>query len=177
MLDRDGTIIEDRDYPGDADAVTLLPGAAEAIRLLAARGIPAVVITNQSGIARGLITLEQYRAVRLRTEALLAEQGAYLLDRFACPHHPDFTGPCGCRKPGLELYQRAAALHRLDLGRCLFAGDRARDVLPARDFGGVGVLVESPTTSDADRAAAREIGASLAPSLLQAVRSIFGPTP
>ncbi len=174
MLDRDGTIIEDRDYPGDPSQVVLLPGAAHAIRALASRGVPSIVITNQSGIARKLISLQQYRAVRQRTVELLAAEGAVLLDSFACPHHPDFTGPCECRKPGLALYRRAAALHRLDLRLCLFAGDRARDVQPARELGGLGVLVSSPSTSDADRRAARDAGASESPSLLHVVRGILG---
>jgi histidinol-phosphate phosphatase family protein len=141
LLDRDGTLIEDRHYLSDPAQVVLLPGAAEAIRLLASKGIASIVCTNQSGIARGLISLEQYRAVRLRLDELLAAEGAVLLDTLSCPHHPDFTGPCACRKPGTALFERAAALHDLDLARCIFAGDRQRDVAGAEVFGGRGLLV------------------------------------
>lgn len=169
MLDRDGTIIHDRIYTRDPDDVELLPGAAAALRLLAAAGYPSIVITNQSGIARGIISLAQYRAVRVRLDALLAAQGAVLLDSFTCPHHPDFGGPCGCRKPDIALYERAAVIHDLDLARCLFIGDRARDVTPALGFGGRGVLVQSRTTTDEDVARADAEQVPIVPTLLEAV--------
>lgn len=169
FLDRDGTIIVDRSFANDPDQVTLLPGAAEAIRRLAAAGIPSIVCTNQSGIARGLISLAQYRAVHLRLGELLAGEGASLLDTFSCPHHPELTGPCDCRKPATGLFERAAALHRLNLGRCLFAGDRYRDVAAARAFGGDASLVTSGVTSPEDVELATRAGATISGSLLEAV--------
>ena len=169
LLDRDGTIIHDRIYTRDPDDVELLPGAATALRLLATAGYPSIVITNQSGIARGIISLAQYRAVRVRLDALLAAEGAVLLDSFTCPHHPDFGGPCVCRKPDTALYERAAAVHDLDLARCLFIGDRARDVTPALGFGGRGVLVQSRTTTDEDVARADAEQVPVVPTLLEAV--------
>lgn len=150
LLDRDGTIIVDREYTNDPADVMLLPGAAAAIRALASKGYPSIVVTNQSGIARGIISLEQYRAVRARLDELLAAEGAVVLDTFTCPHHPDVIGPCGCRKPGLELYERAAVLYELDLTRCLFVGDRMRDVAAAIALGGRGALVRSPITVESD---------------------------
>lgn len=173
MLDRDGTIVLDTNYLRDPELVELLPGAADAIRMLATKGIPSVVATNQSGIARGIISLEEYRDVRLRMEDLLRANGAELLDTFCCPHHPDITGPCGCRKPGTELYERAARLHRFDLSRCVFIGDKARDVEPARKFGARAWLVRSNFTTDTDLAAARAAGATVVPRLLDAVIDIF----
>ena len=175
LLDRDGTIIVDTDFVRDPATVQLLPGAAEAIRLLAREGIPSIVFTNQSGIARGIISLEQYRAVRQRIADLLAAEGAELLDTFCCPHHPDFTGPCGCRKPGTELYERAAALYRLDLSRCLFVGDKERDVAPALRFGAPAMLVTSNCTTEEDRARAKPNGVSVVPSLLDGVRRYLAP--
>ena len=169
LLDRDGTIIVDHHYLNDPANVELLPGAAEAIRRLAAAGIPSIVCTNQSGIARGTISLEQYRAVRRRLEELLAIEGATLLDTFSCPHHPDSTGPCACRKPATGLYERAAALHRLDLARCLYAGDRYRDVAACTVFGGRGLFVESRVSLPDDRARAVAEGMSVAPSLLAGI--------
>ena len=170
FLDRDGTIIVDHHYLNDPAGVELLPGAAEAIRRLAAMGIPSIVCTNQSGIARGTISLTQYRAVRLRMEALLAAEGASLLDTLSCPHHPDVTGPCACRKPETGLYERAASLHHLDLARCLYAGDRYRDVAACTVFHGRGVFVESRVSHPDDRARAEAEGMSVARSLLEGVR-------
>ncbi len=170
LLDRDGTIIVDTDFVRDPEKIELLPGAAEAIRLLAQQGIPSIVFTNQSGIARGVISLEQYRAVRRRVGELLAAEGAELLDTFCCPHHPDFTGPCGCRKPGTELYERAAALHRLDLARCLFVGDKERDIVPAQRFGARAMLVTSNCTTEQDRTRARAGGVDVVSSLLEGVQ-------
>jgi histidinol-phosphate phosphatase family protein len=173
LLDRDGTIIVDTNYVRDPDGVTLLPGAAEAIRRLTQAGIPSIVCTNQSGIARGIISLEEYHAVRLRTAALLAAEGAMLLDTFSCPHAPEVTGPCACRKPGTELFERAAALYRLDLSHCFFIGDKYRDVAPATTFKARGRLIASPEPSDGDVARARADGIPLAHSLLDAVRQLL----
>lgn len=170
LLDRDGTIIVDEHYLADPDRVELLPGAAEAIRLLASAGIPSVVCSNQSGIARGIISLEQFRAVRLKTAALLEERGATLLDTFVCPHHEDFTGPCACRKPGTLLFRQAAALHGLDLSRSLYAGDKLRDVTPAKEFGGSGYLIHSADTPDEDVERAEREEFAIVGSLLDAVR-------
>lgn len=173
FLDRDGTIIVDHHYLNDPARVELLPGAAEAIRRLAEAGIPSIVCTNQSGIARGTITLEQYRAVRRRMAELLAAEGATLLDTFSCPHHPDVTGPCACRKPATGLYERAAALYRLELARCLYVGDRYRDVAAGFVFAGRSVIVESPVGLAEDRARAEREGMRVAPSLLEGVLPVL----
>lgn len=177
MLDRDGAIIPDRTYTNDPDDVSLLPGAAEAIRALARKGYPSIVITNQSGIARGLVSLSQYRAVRLRLSALLEAEGATLLDTFSCPHHPDFGLPCTCRKPATGMYERAAAVYGLDLSRCLFIGDKARDLAPALTFGGRAALVHSTNTAEADVTYATSIKASAFPSLLGAVTHLLDADP
>lgn len=173
LLDRDGTIVADTNYLRDPELVQLLPGAADAIRMLATKGIPSVVITNQSGIARGIISLEEYRAVRVRVEELLRAEGAELLDSFCCPHHPDVTGPCGCRKPGTELYERAARLHHLDLSRCVFIGDKLRDVEPAQKFGARAWLVRSNRTPAADVAVAEASGINVVPTLVGAAADIL----
>ena len=170
LLDRDGTIIVDEHYLADPDRVALLPGAADAIRLLASAGVPSIVCSNQSGIARGLITLEQYRIVRLRVGELLDAAGATLLDSFVCPHHEQFTGPCACRKPRTWLFERAASLYDLDLSRSMFAGDKHRDVAPALHFGAPGYLIRSPDTPEEHVARARADGADVVDSLLEASR-------
>jgi histidinol-phosphate phosphatase family protein len=173
LLDRDGTIIVDEHYLADPERVALLPGAAEAIRLLATAGVPSVVCSNQSGIARGLISLEQYRAVRLKTAALLEANGAFLLDTFVCPHHEDFTGPCACRKPGTLLFEQAAAVHGLDLARSLYSGDKYRDVAPAVRYGTTGFLIRSDATPSSDLDGAMAEGHAVVSSLLDGARAFL----
>lgn len=146
FLDRDGTIIHDAAYIGDPDEVRLLPGAAHGIARLNEQGIPVVVVTNQSGIARGLLTNEQYEAVRARLGELLAAAGAHIDASYFCPHHPDFGTSCECRKPRTLLYRQAAAALGIDLGQSTFVGDRWRDVAPALELGGRGILISGPST-------------------------------
>lgn len=154
FLDRDGTIIRDMVYLNDPSQVELLPGAAEALRRLSAAGIPLVVVTSQSGIGRGLITQDQYDRVRMRLDDVLAAEGVRLLGTYMCPHHPDFDGPCPCRKPGTLLYRQAADEHRLDPARSWFIGDRWRDAAPAFEFGARGIVIPSDVTTPDDLARA-----------------------
>lgn len=150
FLDRDGTIIEDVHYISRPDDVVLLPAAAPAIRRLNDEDIPVVVVTNQSGIARGMFGVEDFERVQARMVELLREAGARIDATYFCPHHPDAGGPCDCRKPGVALYTRAAHDLKLDPARSLFAGDRWRDVAPATVFGGLGVLIPAARTAPDD---------------------------
>ena len=141
FLDRDGTIIEDVRYLGDPERVRLLPGAAEAIGRLNRAGLLTVVVTNQSGIARGLFDEKAYEATRVRLDGLLADLGARLDAQYHCPHHPELSGPCECRKPGPLLYRRAAEDLAIDLTASGWVGDRLRDVQPAAALGGRGIVL------------------------------------
>jgi len=143
FLDRDGTLIRERDYLSDPDGVSLLPGVVEALRLLAEAGFALVVVTNQSGIARGLYSLSDYEAVADRLAEELRTEGLTLDATYFCPHHPQFTGPCDCRKPATGMYRRAAADLGLDLSQSFFVGDREKDVTPAATLGGRGILVRT----------------------------------
>ena len=143
FLDRDGTIIEDVAYLRDPEKARLLPGAASAIRRLNEQGLLAIVVTNQSGIARGLLSRNEYQLTERRVDELLAAEGAKLDAHYFCPHLPELTGPCDCRKPGALLYRQAAEQFHIDLGASWWVGDRLRDVLPARAFGARGILVLS----------------------------------
>lgn len=155
FFDRDGTIVHDAEYLRDPAGLRLLPGAASAIARLNAAGTPVIVVTNQSGIARGLLTRRDYDSVHARLEELLAAEGAHVDAAYVCPHHPDFSGPCECRKPGTLLYRQAAADLGLDLAASTYVGDRWRDVAAALDFGGRGILVSGPSTPPEDLARAR----------------------
>jgi D-glycero-D-manno-heptose 1,7-bisphosphate phosphatase len=174
FLDRDGTLIRDMHYPRDPDAVVLIKGAAAALRRLTAAGIVPIVVTNQSGIAQGKVSERDYAAVRDRVDQLLAAEGAHVAAHYHCPHHPDFTGPCECRKPGTLLYRDAARDHGLDPARSLFAGDRWRDVGPGLELGGFAVLVPSEATPAADRERA-EREALVVPTLGEAVALFLAP--
>lgn len=141
FLDRDGTLIHDRHYLRDPAGVELLPGVAEAVRRLRDAGFAVVMVTNQSGIARGLLTWEDFQATQARLDELLAAHGTRLDGVYVCPHHPGVTGTCNCRKPAPGLFRRAAAELGLDLARSFFVGDRWRDVEAAEVLGGTPVLL------------------------------------
>lgn len=168
FLDRDGTIIEDAHYLSDPDGVRLLPGVAEPIIALNERDLLAVIVTNQSGIAQGLLTEAQYEATRIRLIEALAELGARLDASYHCPHHPSVSGNCDCRKPATGMYLRAAREHHIDLARSLYVGDRRRDVEPALELGGTGILVPSAVTPPNEVHWARA-HAEVLPSLTEAV--------
>lgn len=177
FLDRDGTIIRDAAYVRDPKDVELLPGAADAVKLLNERGVPVIVVTNQSGIARGYLGHDDYELVRRRLDELLVAKGARIDATYMCPHYPDITGPCECRKPGLELYQRAIADRNLDPARSLFTGDRWRDVEPGRVLGGMGILLDVDSTPTVDRERARSESAMTASSLSEAVDRFLATLP
>jgi D-glycero-D-manno-heptose 1,7-bisphosphate phosphatase len=141
FLDRDGSIIVDTGFVRDPGNVRLVPGSAAAIQKLNQAGWAVVVVTNQSGIARGLLTEADYVAVAKQTEVLLAEAGARIDASYMCPHWPPITGECECRKPALGNYRRAIDDLGLEPARSLFAGDRMSDLVPARLLGGRGMLL------------------------------------
>ena len=104
-------------------------------------GLLAIVVTNQSGIARGLLSEAEYRRGERRLDQLLEREGARLDAHYFCPHLPEISGPCDCRKPGVLLYQQAAERFGIDLRSSWWVGDRERDVAPAAAFNGKGILV------------------------------------
>ena len=171
FLDRDGTIVEDPGFLHEPAKVHLLPGAGEAIRQLNEAGFLVVTVSNQSGIARGRYTVLDYEAVQHRLAELLASHHARLDGSYFCPHHPDVTGPCDCRKPGVKLFQDARTALGIDFARSWFVGDRLSDVEPARALGGRAVLVESGDGRH-HVAAARAAGVGTAPDLAAAVALI-----
>ncbi len=173
FLDRDGTIVEEVEFLHDAAQVRLIPGAAPAMRRLNDASWPVVMVSNQSGIARGLYTVHDFFAVQRRIDDLLRSGGAHLDGVFFCPHHPDFTGPCDCRKPGTRLFHDAATqLGGIDLEHSWFVGDRVTDVIPALTLNGHGVLVR--TGLGAEHAPkAVELGIPVVTDLTAAVEMIL----
>jgi D-glycero-D-manno-heptose 1,7-bisphosphate phosphatase len=139
LLDRDGTLITEQDYLKDPRKVKLLPGAVPALRRLSRAGFPLVIVSNQSGVGRGLMTREDVRRVHRRLESLLRARGVRLRGIYWCPHTP--LDRCACRKPKLKLVRKAGA----DLGQSwrgsVSIGDKWSDVSLGQRTGGRGVLV------------------------------------
>ncbi len=172
FLDRDGTIVEDPGFLHEPDKVTLLPGAAAAIRRLNEAGYRVILVTNQSGIARGRYAVRDYEAVQERLGALLTAHGARLDGAYFCPHHPQFSGPCECRKPGVKLFRDAQAAFDIDFARSWWVGDRLSDVQPARVLGGQGILVATGE-GNLHQGQARALGVMVVADLGEAVRKIL----
>ncbi|MEU3822826.1 HAD-IIIA family hydrolase [Streptomyces sp. NPDC030392] len=165
LFDRDDTLIVDVPYNGDPERVRLMPGAVEAVRLLRARGIPVGVVSNQSGIGRGLLTEGEVAEVNARVDALLGRP----LDVWVhCPHTPE--DGCGCRKPAPGLVLEAARRLGVPPERCVVVGDIGADMGAARAAGARGVLVPTTRTLPAEVAAAPDV----CRDLLGAVRHVLG---
>ncbi|MGE5551333.1 MAG: D-glycero-alpha-D-manno-heptose-1,7-bisphosphate 7-phosphatase [Bacteroidota bacterium] len=133
FLDRDGTINEESGHIADPARMRLLPGAAQAVKMLNRRGIPTILVTNQAGPARGLYAEETVLAVLAEMRRLLAREGAHLDAVYYCPHLPEAPVPayacsCSCRKPEPGLLLQAAGEHALDLRRSFMIGDQPSDI-------------------------------------------------
>ncbi len=149
-MDRDGTLIHDAHYISDPALVRLLPGAAEAVARLNSDNIPVIVVSNQSGIARGYFTMDDYEKVRARFEEMLSAAGGRIDASYICPHSAE--DHCICRKPRRELFEKAIRDHDFDRSRLIFIGDRWRDVEPFLFYEGArGAMVPSEMTPTEER--------------------------
>jgi D,D-heptose 1,7-bisphosphate phosphatase len=148
FLDKDGTLIEDVPYNVDPARIRLTPGATEGLRVLHRAGYRLLVVSNQSGVARGYFGEEALRPVGQRLRELLAEAGVPLAGFYYCPHHAEaavaaYRVVCDCRKPRPGLLVRAAAEHGIDLARSWMIGDILDDVEAGRAAGGRTVLLDN----------------------------------
>jgi D-glycero-D-manno-heptose 1,7-bisphosphate phosphatase len=146
FIDRDGTLNEEVGYIRELGQFRLYDYATEAVRLINQAGWLAIIITNQSGIARGLFTEELLAEVHQKMIAELEQAGAGVDAIYFCPHHPNLGEPpfrldCDCRKPKPGLLERAAVEFQLTLSDCVVIGDRFRDIETAQAVGARGVLV------------------------------------
>jgi D-glycero-D-manno-heptose 1,7-bisphosphate phosphatase len=139
VLDRDGTLIVDKRYLSDARGVELVEGAGAALRRLAELDLGLVVVTNQSGVARGLVSSERLGEIHRRMQALLAVEGVRLDGIYVCPHGPE--DGCACRKPRTALLERAARELGFDPQRAFVVGDKASDIALGRAVGATTLLV------------------------------------
>jgi D-glycero-D-manno-heptose 1,7-bisphosphate phosphatase len=139
FLDRDGTINEELGYLNDPHRLYLIPGAAEAIRLLNDAGILTVVVSNQAGVGRGYFSTATIEAIHQQLAKELARRGAYVDAIYYCPHHPNEG--CECRKPKTGMLLRASQEHKIDLQRAFVVGDKVSDMDAGRRVGCRTVLV------------------------------------
>ena len=180
FVDRDGTLNEDIGYVSTPDELVIYPWAAEAVRLINESGLLTVVITNQSGIARGMYSEETLDAIHSRMIEELAREGARIDAVYYCPHHPEvgdarYRTACVCRKPRTGMLNKAAREHDVDLARSFIIGDKASDIKLAENAGARAALVLTgygrETLAHPDRwPCAPEI---VAENLLEAVKRIL----
>lgn len=143
FLDRDGTLIREVGYLSRLEDLAVLPGVAGALRRLGEAGFVRLVVTNQSGVARGYFGEDFVEKTHRELLRRLQTEGASVEGFYVCPHHPEHSGPCGCRKPKDGLLRRAAGEWGLDLGASWVVGDKAADVALARAAGCRAALVRT----------------------------------
>jgi D-glycero-D-manno-heptose 1,7-bisphosphate phosphatase len=161
FLDKDGTLVVNVPYNVDPEKIHLAPGAIEGLPLLTSAGFRLLVISNQSGVARGYFEEEVLRPVETRLRELVAATGSSLAGFYWCPHHPTGTVPayaisCGCRKPAPGLILRAARDHDIDLSRSWFVGDLLNDMEAGRRAGCRTILIDNGNETEWLRAPERE---------------------
>jgi D-glycero-D-manno-heptose 1,7-bisphosphate phosphatase len=146
FLDRDGTINEEMGYVNHLERFVLLPLVGQAIRLLNQHGLKAVVVTNQSGVARGYFPESLVHQIHHKMQDLLRMESAYLDGIYYCPHHPEAGNPpyrqkCRCRKPATGLVEEAVRDLDIDCSRSYVIGDRGLDIEFGHQIGAKGILV------------------------------------
>jgi D-glycero-D-manno-heptose 1,7-bisphosphate phosphatase len=146
FVDRDGTIIVDVDYLSSPDQLQLIPRSAEAIRALNEMSIPVIVITNQSGIARGIFSEQELHAVHNTLDSILNTFGAKVDGYYYCPHHPHegiapYVIDCECRKPKSGMLKEAQNKFGLNLSQSFVIGDKCRDVQTGKSVGATSIQV------------------------------------
>ncbi len=134
FFDRDGTIIKEKNYIKNADEVEIIEGVSEVFSFFDKQGYLIFIVSNQSGIARGLITEEEYHCVDKKTKELISN-GHLIKESFFCPHHPEITGNCSCRKPNALMLIQAQEKYNLDLSQSIVVGDKLSDVMLVESAG------------------------------------------
>jgi D-glycero-D-manno-heptose 1,7-bisphosphate phosphatase len=165
FVDRDGVVLEMVDYLNRVDQVTLAPGVADGIRAINEAGVPLVVVTNQSAIARGMLTENGLGEIHAHMKDLLATAGARVDAIYYCPHHPNggdnaYRRDCDCRKPKPGMLRQAAEDLGLDLGRSVMVGDHATDIEAGRNAGVAKTMLVLTGHGQASAEALRKAGLS-----------------
>ncbi|MFG1700003.1 D-glycero-alpha-D-manno-heptose-1,7-bisphosphate 7-phosphatase [Nonomuraea sp. NPDC049309] len=171
LFDRDGTLIKDVPYNGDPALVEPMPGAVEALCRLRRADVPVAVVTNQSGVAKGLLSPDDMDQVNARVEELLGPFDAWAI----CVH--DETDGCTCRKPAPGLIIRAAAVLDVSPRDCVVVGDIGRDMEAARAAGARGILVPTEQTRQEEIDQAPEVAGDLAAVVERVLNGAGDPVP
>lgn len=155
FLDRDGTMIVHEHYLSSPDQLKLLPHASQGIRLFKERGYLVIVITNQSGIARGFFDEERLMLIHEKLTGMLKDEGALIDDWYYCPHHTEgviehYRMDCDCRKPKPGMILAAARKYHIDLAQSLMIGDAETDMLAGKNAGCKSILIQNAESDDAD---------------------------
>jgi D-glycero-D-manno-heptose 1,7-bisphosphate phosphatase len=129
IFDRDGTLIVEKQYLSDPEGVELLPGVREGLNILKELGYRFVVITNQSGLARGYYSIAHCHRVNERLSQILKQSDIIIDKYYICPHHPEFSGKCSCRKPETGLLDEAVNDFFINTQTSFFVGDKCSDML------------------------------------------------
>lgn len=166
FLDRDGTINREVDYLSNPNEFELIPGVPAALRALSAAGYAMVVVTNQSGVARGMLSLETLDAIHARMTRMLAAESVQLDAIESCPHHPDageppFRADCSCRKPAPGMLLKAAQELDLDLAHSWMVGDSLRDLQAGEAAGTRSILVRTGKGQEQEQSALANGGEAL----------------
>jgi D,D-heptose 1,7-bisphosphate phosphatase len=175
FLDRDGTLNVEVDLVLRPDNIRLIEGAGEAVHRINRAGYRAIVVTNQAVIARGDSSEEEVRLVNERLAQLIGQADGRLDAIYVCPHHPDFTGECDCRKPAPGMVLQAQADFDLDLAECWMIGDSVKDIQLARNAGMRVALVR--TGKGGSDAGPEDWPDETFDSVSEAVRFIITPPP
>lgn len=141
LLDRDGTVIFERNYLSNPDHIELLPGVSDALKELKKLGLGLLIITNQSGIGRKYFDLSTLEKIHLRLKDLLLKKGVVLDDIYFCPHSPE--DDCLCRKPKIELVEKAIKKHDFDPKLSFVVGDNKADIELGKNIGAITILVRT----------------------------------
>ncbi|OQZ02926.1 MAG: D,D-heptose 1,7-bisphosphate phosphatase [Candidatus Brocadia sp. UTAMX1] len=178
FLDRDGTLVVHEHYLSSPDQLKLLPNASRGIRLFQEHGYLVIVVTNQSGIARGFFDEEQLMLIHSKLKAMLKDEGVVIDDWYFCPHHREgkidyYRVDCDCRKPKPGMILASARKHHIDLSQSLMIGDSASDMLAGKNAGCKTMLIKH--NQGDDTCITSEIGIDYCVKNLLEAAKIFTP--
>lgn len=148
LCDRDGTLIQEQHFLDSPEKMQWIPGVLSSLKELEASGIKVLILTNQSGVARGYFGIDTVEAIHQKMQQDVKTAGGAIADFYYCPHHPQgveakYSYVCNCRKPAPGLFMQAIRDHQLEASKCWAIGDRLRDIEPGLKLGMKAFLVKT----------------------------------